>query len=115
MSAENEPVKCQEWLGDDSMTITSGTISITGAPINTGAAPPIAPYIGACEYDGKNYYGVLPSGERVELGLVPIGATVFISEIEKELKAWRERFPEYTYNSDSGLICYKVSVLEEEN
>lgn len=115
MGAENEPAKCQECLGTDSMTITSGTISITGAPINTGAAPPIAPYIGACEYDGKNYYGVLPSGERVELGLVPIGATVFISEIEKELKAWRERFPEYTYNSDSGLICYKVSVLEEEN
>lgn len=133
MSAENEPVKCQEWLGDDSMTITSGTI-IAKIPILT-------PEKGAVEFDGHGYYKVLPSGARAMLGVdldgfefdgsvlcktlqsgekvpvdaVPIGATAHMSEIEKELDAWRKRFPEYAYNSESGLICYKVSAWEEEN
>lgn len=106
MSAENEPVKCQEWLGDDSMTITSGTINIAGAPINV---------MGAIE-DSKAAFENFTKGMKEPLTVsADIVYSHIINDLEKELKAWHERFPEYSYNSESELICYKVSSWEEEN
>lgn len=100
MSSENEPVKCQEWLGDDSMTITSGTINMEVSPCLNG-------YL---RIEG----GALVCKVRDEMVTVD-NLLLHIVELEKENKAWCERFPEYAYNSESGLICYKVSAWEEEN
>lgn len=67
----------------------------------------------AIEFDGRDYYEIRSSGERTKL--IRVSGDSAILEIEKEITAWRERFPEYRYDHESGLICYKVSKWEEEN
>lgn len=41
--------------------------------------------------------------------------TGIINDLEKEVMAWRERFPEYSYKQDSGMISYRYSVGVEND
>lgn len=88
------------FLGYDSMTITAGTIG--GAAINIIGVP----------LNGDDEAVDLRPTALTDLLRVDEGGETYM----KEVYAWRERFPEHSYNHETGLISYKVSTWwDEEN